>query len=155
MYDLKDQIEASKQGKHWHIFYPIHGYRGSFLTEKEAEKYISEDKEEVLSEFSEEMRKEHENDWEEVKIVNCITDTRYGPIISHYGHECFLQSQAYCDYCPLEASYLDGDINYAYFAIAENRDGTLKCKVRWQVINPNCEDESDACDWEDYETSDY
>ena len=37
-----------------------------------------------------------------------------------------------------------------YKSMAEDEEGN-EYIVRWDIINPDCEDESDACDWQDYQ----
>lgn len=37
----------------------------------------------------------------------------------------------------------------AYFADAEDSEGNLYV-VKWRIIDEHCDDESNACNWEDY-----
>jgi hypothetical protein len=76
---------------------------------------------------------------EEAKII-----TNLGSVICE-GKEFFLQQEA----------YLDQDFNfsgakYYYTALGRTLDNT-KCNLRWEIINSECEDEGEACDWDEYE----
>lgn len=81
---------------------------------------------------------------------NKIRDNRNGPEIFHVGEVYYMQDQAYLDYCPLEASYLDSTTDSAYFAYAVNTQGTKAIELRWEIINHETEDESMACDWDNF-----
>jgi hypothetical protein len=49
-------------------------------------------------------------------------------------------------------AYLDNDANgeAAYFASAIDEKEEFMYEIKWQIINEDCQDESDACDWDKY-----
>ena len=83
-----------------------------------------------------------------------VRDQSFGPVITHNGEPYYIQDHAFCDYCPLEASYQDTDTQSAYFAYAVNDCGDKYIRLRWDIINPEAEEECDTCDWDEYEVID-
>lgn len=66
-------------------------------------------------------------DWNGTKLT--ITQL---PYIHHYVGLCSLDPPIY------------------YLASAQDDQG-FEYEIAWPCINPDCEDESDACDWNDFE----
>lgn len=63
--------------------------------------------------------------------------------VSHEGKTLMLAQQP----------YLDGTHEHPiYRAAAEDAEGNLY-RVMWQIVAPDAEDESEACDWGRYEVS--
>ncbi len=52
----------------------------------------------------------------------------------------------------IQQAYLDSDLDLipAYYATAIDDEEKLY-RVRWEIINPEAEDESDTCDWNVYD----
>ena len=53
--------------------------------------------------------------------------------------------------------YIDTDFtcspNVNYYRATAIDDNEDCYKIRWDIINADCEDESEACDWEEYEVT--
>ena len=61
--------------------------------------------------------------------------------IEHEGKQIWLTKQANLDANPLDLS------ESIYAATGIDADGHAY-RVRWEITTPDCEDESDACDWD-------
>ena len=66
----------------------------------------------------------------------------YGTVHLKSGEELALIQMPYADYCSIDGT--------AYWASAISRCSDTVFNVRWSIVNDECEDESDACDWNDY-----
>lgn len=74
-----------------------------------------------------------------------IYTTEHGETLEHEGKTLWLQQQAY-------HSNTAGDPYYT--AIAADAEGN-EYKVRWEITCPDADEESDACNWAEYEVTPY
>jgi hypothetical protein len=69
-----------------------------------------------------------------------MTTQDYGTV-EYNGKTLTITQQPYID-----TYFADGDQRAMYFATAE--DGENEYEIRWEIINEETEDESEACDWD-------